>query len=230
MYDVVKNYEKVGKEWIDKYSVIEESASINECMEVSGSLNHEFRPVWPESRAVGAALTVRARPGDNLIIHKAISMIKPGDILVVTCDGFQESGGMFGGIMSTSAKKMGASGLIIDGCVRDTMMMKKVGFPVWSRGISIKKSTKLTGGQINVPIVIGGVLVNPGDLIFADNDAVVCIPREKVAETYEKAMAREAHEDNMLERVLSEPELTTYNDDFRATYEALGLREEADPV
>ena len=105
MYDVVKTYEKVSQEWIDKYSVIEESASINECMEVSGSLNHEFRPVWPESRAVGAALTVRARPGDNLIIHKAISMLKPGDILVVTCDGFQESGGMFGGIMSTSAKK-----------------------------------------------------------------------------------------------------------------------------
>ena len=100
---------------------------------------------------MGVALTVRARPGDNLIIHKAISMLKPGDILVVTCDGFQESGGMFGGIMSTSAKKMGAGGLIIDGCVRDTMMMKKVGFPVWSRGISVKKSTKVTGGQIMYP-------------------------------------------------------------------------------
>ncbi len=230
MYDVVKTYEKVSQEWIDKYSVIEESASINECMEVSGSLNHEFRPVWPESRAVGAALTVRARPGDNLIIHKAISMLKPGDILVVTCDGFQESGGMFGGIMSTSAKKMGAGGLIIDGCVRDTMMMKKVGFPVWSRGISVKKSTKVTGGQINVPIVIGGVLVNPGDLIFADNDAVICIPREQVAETYDKAMAREAHEDNMLERVLREPELTTFNEEFQATYRNLGLNEEADPA
>ncbi len=189
MYDVVKTYEKVSQEWIDKYSVIEESASINECMEVSGSLNHEFRPVWPESRAVGVALTVRARPGDNLIIHKAISMLKPGDILVVTCDGFQESGGMFGGIMSTSAKKMGAGGLII-----------------------------------------GGVLVNPGDLIFADNDAVICIPREQVAETYDKAMAREAHEDNMLERVLREPELTTFNEEFQATYRNLGLNEEADPA
>lgn len=230
MYDVVKKYEKVSREWIEKYSVIEESASINECMEVNGALNHEFRPVWPGSRAVGAAFTVRARPGDNLIIHKAISMLKPGDFLVVTCDGFQESGGMFGGIMSTSSKKMGAAGLIIDGCVRDTMMMKKVGFPVWSRGISIKRSTKVTGGQINVPIVIGGILVNPGDLIFADNDAVVCIPREKAAETYEKAMAREAHEDNMLQRVMNEPDLTTFNDDFRATYKALGLKEEDEPA
>lgn len=229
MYDVVKTYDKVSAEWIEKYSKIEESASINECMEVSGAFNHDFRPVWPGVRAVGAALTVRARAGDNLIIHKAISMIKPGDILVVTCDGFQESGGMFGGIMSTSSQHQGAAGLIIDGCVRDTMMMKKVGFPVWSRGISIKRSTKVTGGQINVPIVIGGVLVNPGDLIFADNDAVVCIPKDKVEETYKLAMAREAHEDHMLERVLNEG-ITTFNDDFRATYAALNLREEPDPV
>ena len=230
MYDVVKTYDKVDSQWLEKYSAIEESASINECMDVSGALNHDFRPVWPGTRAVGRALTVRARAGDNLIIHKAITMIQPGDVLVITCDGFQESGGMFGGIMSTTCKKLGAQALIIDGCVRDTMMMQKVGFPVWSRGISIKKSTKLTGGQINVPIVIGGVLVNPGDLIFADNDAVVCVPREKVAEVYDRAMAREAHEDNMLERVLREHDLTTFNDDFRATYAKLGLSEEPDPV
>ena len=230
MYDVVKTYEKVSPAWLEKYAVIEESASINECMEVSGALNHDFRPVWPGLRAVGTALTVRARAGDNLIIHKAITMIKPGDILVIACDGFQESGGMFGGIMSTTAKKFGAQALIIDGCVRDTIMMKEVGVPVWSRGISIKRSTKLTGGQINVPIVIGGVQVNPGDLIFADNDAVVCVPREQVPQVYEAAMAREAHEDNMLKRVLSEPELSTFNDTFRAAYTALGLREEPDPV
>lgn len=230
MLDVVKTYEKVDLEWLEKFSAIEESASINECMEVSGALNHDFRPVWPGTRAVGRALTVRARAGDNLIIHKAISMIKPGDILVVTCDGFQESGGMFGGIMSTAAQKLGANGLIIDGCVRDTMMMKKINFPVWSRGISIKRSTKLTGGQINVPIVIGGVLVNPGDLIFADNDAVVCVPRERVAETYEKAMAREAHEDESLYLVLHEEGRSTFNDAFRATYATLGLQEEPDPA
>ena len=75
MYDVVKTYEKVSPAWLEKYAVIEESASINECMEVSGALNHDFRPVWPGLRAVGTALTVRARAGDNLIIHKAITMI-----------------------------------------------------------------------------------------------------------------------------------------------------------
>lgn len=230
MYDVVKTYKKVAPEWIEKYAAIEESASINECMEVSGALNHDFRPVWPGARAVGAALTVRARAGDNLIIHKAITMVKPGDVLVITCDGFLESGGMFGGIMSTTVQTLGGRALIIDGCVRDTMMMKEVGFPVWSRGINIKKSTKLTGGQINVPIVIGGVLVNPGDLIFADNDAVVCVPREQVEAVYKLAMAREAHEDNMLRLVRGNTGTTTFTQTLQKIYADLDLREEPDPV
>ena len=160
MFDIVKTYEKVSPEWVKKYSQFEESASINECMETNGALSHEFRPVWPGARAVGTALTVQARPGDNLIIHKAITMLTPGDVLVITCGGFQESGGMFGGIMSTVSQKRGAQALIIDGCVRDTMLMQKIGFPVWSRGIDVKRSTKLTGGKINVPVVIGLSLIH----------------------------------------------------------------------
>jgi len=230
MYDVVKHYERIDKKWIEAFSKIDESASINECMDENGALTHEFRPVWPGTRAVGAALTVRARAGDNLIIHKAITMLQPGDILVITCDGFQESGGMFGGIMSTVAQMRGANGLVIDGCVRDTMLMKEIQFPVWSRGINIKKSTKLTGGQINVPIVIGGVVVNPGDLIFADNDAVVCIPRAKAAEVYEKTMAREAEESARLENMARGIGVTTFGEAFQRTYAALGLKEEPDNV
>ena len=230
MYDVVKTYEKVSAEWVEKFSKIEESASINECMEENGAFQHDFRPVWPGTRAVGTALTVRARAGDNLIIHKAITLLKPGDVLVITCDGFQESGGMFGGIMSTVAHKRGARALIIDGCVRDTMLMREIGFPVWSRGVNIKKSTKLTGGQINVPIVIGGVLVNPGDLIFADNDAVVCIPKSSVASVYEKTMAREAEEEARLLQMEKGEGVTTFNAAFQAAYAALGLLEEPDPA
>jgi 4-hydroxy-4-methyl-2-oxoglutarate aldolase len=224
MIDVVKKYEKVGLDLIKKYSALEESASINESLEVSGALNHDFRPVWPGIKMVGAAFTVRARAGDNLILHKAITMIKPGDILVVACDGFQESGGMWGGIMSTSAQKMGAAGMVIDGSVRDTMMIKKINWPVWARGISVKRSTKITGGQINVPIVIGNVLVNPGDLVFADNDAVVIVPREKAAEIFEKAKKREEDEDAMLERVVNEGALTF--EKFKDAYIKLGLKEE----
>jgi 4-hydroxy-4-methyl-2-oxoglutarate aldolase len=224
MIDVVKNYEKVGLELIKKYSALEESASINESLEVSGALTHDFRPVWPGNKMAGAAFTVRARAGDNLILHKAITMIKPGDVLVVACDGFQESGGMWGGIMSTAAQKMGAAGLVIDGSVRDTMMMKKINWPVWARGVSVKRSTKITGGQINVPIVIGNVLVAPGDLVFADNDAVVIVPREIAAEVLEKAKKREEDEDATLERVLNQGALTF--EKFKDAYTRLGLKEE----
>ena len=224
--DIVRNYAKVGDDLIREYARLDESASINECLPVNGALSHDFRPIWPEQKAVGRAFTVRARPGDNLILHKAITMIKPGDILVVTCDGFQESGGMWGGIMSRAAQTMGAAGLVIDGCVRDTMMMKRIGFPVWSRGISVKGSTKLTGGKINNPITIGNVPVNPGDLVFADQDAVVIVPREQADDILKKAVAREQLEDATLKKVEQDGTYTFFGNPFHETFAKLGLSEE----
>lgn len=224
MFDIIKNYEKVSPELVEKFSRLEESASINECMSANGAMNHDIRPVWPESRMCGTALTVCARAGDNLMLHKAISMAKPGDVIVITCDGFQESGGMWGGIMSNAAKTMGAAGMVTDGSVRDTMMMKKIGFPVFSRGISVKRSTKAVGGTINHPIVVGGVLVRPGDLIFGDNDSVVVVPREKAEEIYERALAREQHEDETLIRAQTDGTVTFQT--FKKEFEALHLSEE----
>ena len=224
--DIIKHYEKVSEELVKKFSHLDESASINECLRANGAMNHDIRPVWPGTRACGTALTVCARPGDNLLLHKAITMVKPGDILVITCDGFQEAGGMWGGIMSTAAKTMGAAGLVIDGSVRDTMMMKKNDFPVFSRGICVKRSTKAVGGTINHPIVIGGILVRPGDLIFADNDSVVCVPREEAAAVYEKAARREAEEDERLEVAKRDGTVTFKT--FIREFAALGLSEEAD--
>lgn len=224
MFDIIKNYEKLSPELVAKYAKLEESASINECLKVNGALNHDIRPVWPGSRMCGTAVTVCARAGDNLMLHKAITMIKPGDVLVITCDGFQESGGMWGGIMSNAAQTMGAAGMVIDGCVRDTMMMKEINFPVFSRGISVKRSTKALGGTINHPIVIGGVLVNPGDLVFGDNDSVVVVPREQAEEIYELAIAREQHEDNTLVRARKDGTVTYQT--FAKEFEALHLSEE----
>ncbi len=226
-YDVNKHYPKVSDELVKKYEAIEESASINESMTESGALDHEFRPVWPGLRTVGTAFTVKARPGDNLIIHRALQLIQPGDVLVISCDGFQESGGMFGGIMSNVLMQKGGKGLIIDGSIRDTVMMKKIGLPCWSRGISIRMSTKLTGGKINVPINIGGVRVYPGDLIFADNDAVVCVPREQAQEVYDRTVAREIKEDGVLESVIKDGK-DTWNDKYAFYYGNLGLTEEPD--
>lgn len=224
MFDIIKNYEKVSQELVEKFSKLEESASINECMQVNGAMNHDIRPVWPGSRMCGTALTVCARAGDNLMLHKAISMAKPGDVIVITCDGFQESGGMWGGIMSNAAQTMGAAGMVTDGSVRDTMMMKEIKFPVFSRGIGVKRSTKALGGTINHPIVVGGVLVHPGDLVFADNDSVVVVPREQAEEIYELAVAREQHEDNTLVKAKLDGTVTfqTFEKEFRA----LNLSEE----
>ena len=224
MFDIIKNYEKVSQELVEKFSKLEESASINECMQVNGAMNHDIRPVWPGSRMCGTALTVCARAGDNLMLHKAISMAKPGDVIVITCDGVQESGGMWGGIMSNAAQTMGAAGMVTDGSVRDTMMMKEINFPVFSRGIGVKRSTKALGGTINHPIVVGGVLVHPGDLVFADNDSVVVVPREQAEEIYELAVAREQHEDNTLVKAKLDGTVTfqTFEKEFRA----LNLSEE----
>ncbi len=224
-YDINRIHGGVSDEWIEKYRAFEESASINECLRENGALTHDFRPVWPGSRAVGRAFTVQCRAGDNLIIHKAITMLGKNDFLIITCDGFRESGGMFGGMMSTTAQKFGCSGLVIDGCVRDTMLMKEIGFPVWSRGVSIRRSTKLTPGKINVPIVIGGILIEPGQLIFADNDAVVRIPHGEVEAVYEKAKEREESEAARLEDIIH-GDAHTFNEQFRKTLESLGLTEE----
>ena len=227
MYDIIKTYKRVDDALIKKYKDnLEESASIYECMG-TGALTHDFRPVWPGTRIVGAAFTVRIRPGDNLMLHKAITLLKPNDILVVSCDGFQESGGMWGGIMSVAAKTMGCPGMIIDGCVRDSMMMKKIEWWVWSRGLSIKRSTKLTPGQINHPIVIGNVPVNPGDLVFADNDGVVIVPGEKAQEVYDMACTREKKEDELIEKVKKDGTKTfNGNTAYEAAFERLGLSEE----
>lgn len=224
MYDIIKKYPKVSPELVEKFSKLEESASINECMEENGAMRNEIRPVWPGMRCCGTALTVLSRPGDNLMLHKAISIAKPGDVIVIDCGDYDECGGMFGGIMSNACLAQGIRGLVTNGCVRDTMMMKEVGFPVWSKGISVRRSTKNEPGKINHPIVVGGILVNPGDLIFADNDAIIVIPREKAEEVYNKAIAREAHEDSMLIKVRNDGSATFKT--FQKNFEALHISEE----
>lgn len=223
-FDIIKNYEKVSLELVERYSKLEESASINECLKVNGAMNHDIRPVWPGSRICGRALTVCCRAGDNLMLHKAISMAQPGDVIVINCDGFVEAGGMWGGIMSNAAQTMGAVGMITDGAVRDTMMMKEINFPVFSRGISVKRSTKAVGGTINHPIIVGGVLVNPGDLVFADNDSIVVVPWKQAEEVYALAIAREEHEDRTLARVKTDGTVTYQT--FQKEFEALHLSEE----
>lgn len=224
MYSVIKNIVRADKELVNKFASIDESASIYEVMK-SGAMSCDMRPIWPGTKMCGTALTVHTRPADNLMLHKAISMVQPGDVVVVSCEGFTEAGGMFGGLMAASLKQKGGVGLVTDGSVRDTMMFKELGLPVYSRGINVKCSTKMHGGKINHPIIVCGVQINPGDIIFGDNDTVVVIPKEIAEEVYKDTVAREEREDIMLKRIMN-GEGTVYDFVYKAVFDKLGIDEE----
>jgi 4-hydroxy-4-methyl-2-oxoglutarate aldolase len=230
MYDIIKKYEKVCPKLVALYSVFEESASIHESMGMNSRsvMDMDIRPVWPGMRLCGTAFTVQTRLGDNLIVHKALDMLKPGDVLVIATGGNNTTGGLWGAMMTASAKEKGCAGMVTDGAVRDSMLIKELGFPVFSRGLTVKGATKALPGKINHPVMIGGILVNPGDLIFADNDSVVVVPREQAQEVYEKTLARENKEADLLKKIQS-GEGTTYNlAGFDAVFAKLGLSEEPD--
>lgn len=225
MYNVFKNYKKVPGEIVEAYAKLEESASINESMpKKDGALHSSLRPVWPESRMCGTALTVQCGVADNIMLHKAITMAGPGDVLMVVNKGYSEAGGMFGGMMAATLKSRGAAGLVIEGGCRDTVLIKELGFPVFSQTISIKPATKISSGAINVPIIIGGVLVHPGDLVYGDNDGVVVVPREQAEKVLKTAQEREERESGQLEKILR-GEMTTF-DFFAEEYARLDLKEE----
>ena len=230
MYDIIKNYEKVSQKLVELYSKLEESASIYECMGLNscGVMDMDIRPVWPGMRLCGSAFTVRTRLGDNLMVHKAIDMLKPGDVLVIATGGNNTTGGLLGGMMTASIKQKGCVGIITDGAIRDTMLIKELNLPVFSRGINVKGTTKALPGTINHPVMLCNVLVNPGDLIFADNDAVVVVPRNQAQKVYDETIAREHKEEKLLKRIQAN-EGTTYNlAGFDEKFKKLGLSEEPD--
>lgn len=227
MFDVIKKYKKVPEEIVTRYSVLDESASINESMpNKDGALKSTIHAIWPGMRMCGTALTVQCGIGDNIMLHKAISMAGDGDVLMVTNGDFDEAGGLFGGMMAASLKSRGASGLVMEGAVRDTMLIKELGFPVFARNVCIKSTTKICPGRINHPIIIGGVYVCPGDLVFGDNDGVVVVPSAIAAQVLEIAELREHNEVAMLKNILDKK--TTTFEMFRSNYEKLQITEEPD--
>ena len=151
-------------------------------------------------RMVGSALTVKTRPIDNLMVHKALDMAQPGDVIVIDAGGNMDSA-VFGEIMVKMANKKGVAGYVIDGCIRDSSAIKKMDFPVFARGVTPKGPYKDGPGEINLPISCGGVVVNPGDIIVGDEDGIVIIPPSEAENLLKKALAKEKKEEKIIENI-----------------------------
>ncbi|MFH8799185.1 4-carboxy-4-hydroxy-2-oxoadipate aldolase/oxaloacetate decarboxylase [Streptomyces sp. NPDC017936] len=168
-------------------------ATVSEAMGRTGLLGPEIRPVQQGVRVAGTAVTVLSWPGDNLMIHAAVEQCGEGDVLVVTTTS-PSTDGMFGELFATALKQRGVRGLVINAGIRDTQELREMDFPAWSRAVSAQGTVKATGGSVNVPVAVDGQVIRPGDVILADDDGVVVVPRERARATVEASEAREAKE------------------------------------
>jgi len=165
-----------------------------------GLMSSRMRPIQKGARIAGPAVTAFCAAGDNLMMHRALYLAQPGDVLVVVCDA-ETSGAQWGDMAARYAMRKGLAGVVVQGCVRDTDTVESLGCAVWSTHIHSIHPDKSGHGFVNTPVVCDGVLVNPGDLIVADGDGVICVPKSEAAAIVQAAVARMRKEEDMAKAV-----------------------------
>ena len=189
---VVRTVERADPAAVDGLATMG-SATVHEAIGRRGFLDPDIRPIQSGTRIAGTAVTALCHPGDNLMIHAAVETCQPGDILVVAVSA-PSMHGFFGDLLATSVQARGVRGLVIDAGVRDTAELRAMNFPAWSRHVSCQGTVKATAGSVNVPVVVGGQIVSPGDVVCADDDGVVVVARSEAGWALEMSRQRVANE------------------------------------
>lgn len=175
-------------------------ATVHEALGKIGALDGAIRPLDRHMKLCGRAVTVKCHPADNLMLIKAVSMARPGDVIVLDAGDILNAG-LFGEVLAVDCQAHGLAGLVTSGSVRDTEAICRRGFPVFCAGISVRGTAKASLGTINQPVSVGGIIVYPGDYILGDADGVVVVPHDRIAEAVETANAREEKERLVMERL-----------------------------
>jgi 4-hydroxy-4-methyl-2-oxoglutarate aldolase len=222
MVHVRKDYLRPDAETLKAFKKVA-PAIAHEAMAKAGAMSRHIKPIYPGMRVCGPALTVRCHPGDNLMLHKAVAIARPGDVVVATVG--HAACGYWGEILTVAAQARQIGGLVMDGCVRDGPAIREREFGVFCPGLCMKGTVKETLGLINHPIVCGQVPVAPGDIVLGDDDGVAVVPADRAREVLEKCRAIERKEQTLMAELMK-GRLTLELLGFEAILRAKGLEEE----